>query len=240
MGEVINNGSMIVAILVIFVAGFIFKVIYTLCYNAVMDKIECKNFRQSEIINDIIGRFEKDNKDRGQIKNTSAYVKSELNKWKKCGIYVERMNDYGDAAIRLCIIIGAIVDMYLISNYNSGKLSVEEVIIRVSVYSFIPIICLMTGKLWDYATGIEYKKKTIFDEIVNYIDNRTIYIRFNVSANMEEKRVKSDGKISNDVEEYSKKGIINLDNETDNISANEEKEQYNKSEVIEQVLNEYL
>lgn len=255
MGEFVNNGSIVVAILVIFMAGFVFKVIYSLCYNSVLDKIEYKNFRQSKLVNHIVGDYESDNKDKVNIKNTEAYVKSKLNRWKECGLYVERMNDYGDASVGLCIIIGAIVDMYLISDYDSGKLSASETVIKVAVYSLIPAICFMIVKMWDYAVGIEYKKRMIFEEIVNYIDNRAIYVTLNTDNTVMEDIIKED-KISDNVQEQAvelnkNKGEKAEENEKagQNVSqgnagnskrADVKLKENEKAEVISQVLNEFL
>lgn len=260
MGELVNNGSIIVAILVIFMSGFVFKVIYSICYNAVLDKIECKNFRQSKIVNMIVENYESDNSDKKAIKNTEAYVRSKLNQWKECGIYVERMNDYGNVASGLCIIIGTIVDMYLISNYDSGNLSTSETVIKVAVYSLVPAICMMITKLWDYAVGIEYKKKMIFEEIINYIDNRTIYVTLNtddkavealindenVSENKKSKETQEkqqkeiNGEIQAVNDEGKKAGNGCVEQNQSDKSVERELEENEKVEVISQVLNEFL
>lgn len=260
MGELVYNGGIVVAILVIFMVGLAFKMVYTILYSEVLDKIECRNFRQCKIINNIVEGFEDKNKDKINIKNTGVYVKSELNRWKKYGIYVERMNDYGNLAVIMCIIIGAIVDMYLISNYDSGNLQVSEVVVKVSVYTFIPVICLIIIKIWDYAIGVEYKKKMIYEEIVNYIDNRAAYVTLNTDENVMEKIINDDNK-----EADIKSNIENTMQETNDISVDKndgKKENRNKgkkskedkkdksdsadlkenekAEVISQVLNEYL
>lgn len=248
MGELIYNGSIVVAILVIFMVGLAFKMMYTLCYSEVLDKIECRNFRQCKFISHIVEGYEDGNKEKVNIKNTGAYVKSEINKWKKWGLYVERMNDYGNAAVSLCIILGAIVDMYLISNYDSGNLQVSEVVIKVSVYSFIPAICFIIIKLWDYAVGVEYKKRVIYEEIVNYIDNRAAYVLLNTDEDILEKIINEDNesdnsdindlkkKINNEETSSIKDESIQVGDKEDNTDLKENE----KVEVISQVLNEYL
>lgn len=248
MGELIYNGSIVVAILVIFMVGLAFKMMYTLCYSEVLDKIECRNFRQCKFISHIVEGYEAGNKEKVNIKNTGAYVKSEINKWKKWGLYVERMNDYGNAAVSLCIILGAIVDMYLISNYDSGNLQVSEVVIKVSVYSFIPAICFIIIKLWDYAVGVEYKKRVIYEEIVNYIDNRAAYVLLNTDEDILEKIINEDNesdnsdindlkkKINNEETSSIKDESIQVGDKEDNTDLKENE----KVEVISQVLNEYL
>lgn len=257
MGELIYNGSIVVAILIIFMVGLAFKMIYTICYSEVLDKIECGNFRQCTIINHIVEGFEEGNKEKINIKNTGTYVKSELNKWKKCGLYVERMNDYGNLAVIMCIIIGAIVDMYLISNYDSGNLQVSEVAVNVSVYSFIPAICFIIIRLWDYALGIEYKKRMIYEEIVNYIDNGGAYVVLNTDENAVQEIIKEEDKVkdnkkdivqevqgsvkcksegSNGGETARSEEVANKEDKKDNAGLKENE----KVEVISQVLNEYL
>lgn len=249
MGELIYNGGIVVAILVIFMVGLAFKMMYTLCYSEVLDKIECRNFRQCKIISHIVEGFEAGNKEKINIKNTGAYVNNEINKWKKWGLYVERMNDYGNAAVSMCIIVGAIVDMYLISNYDSGNLQVSEVVIKVSVYSFIPAICFTIIKLWDHIMGIEYKKRVIYEEIVNYIDNREAYVSLNTDKDVIEKIINEDNNsddsknnINNNINkevkdaESIKNDVKQVDNKEDNTDLKENE----KVEVISQVLNEYL
>lgn len=184
--NMVNNGGIIIVMTIGLIIAFVFKTICSLCYDEVIGKIKSQNFIGCKRIKPIIEEFNNEIKNNRQINLPEYYLKSELHKWKCFGMNLDRINNYGNIAITICMIIGATMDLIILSDIGNSKSIIIENINKASVYTFVPLIFLGAFKLFDEIIALDYKKNIIFNEILNYISNPREYVRFAERINVEE------------------------------------------------------
>lgn len=175
--KIIDSGTIILIMTFGLVMAFMFKMLCSFCYDEVIDKIKSQNFIANKRIKNLIDKYNEDIKSGRQINNTEYYLRSELHKWKYMGLYVDKINNYGNIVITICLIVGGIVDLVIISDYGYGNKSMADVVRQTAVYTFVPLIFLGSLKLYERIVALDYKKKVIFDELLNYISNPREYVK---------------------------------------------------------------
>lgn len=184
--NMIDNGGIVIVMTIGLIISFVFKTICSLCYDEVIEKIKSQNFIGCKKIKPIIEEFNNEIKNNRQINMPEYYLKNELHKWKCFGMNLDRINNYGNIAITVCMIIGATMDLIILSDIGNSKIIIIENINKVSVYTFVPLIFLGAFKLFDEIIALDYKKNIIFNEILNYICNPREYVKFAEKINVEE------------------------------------------------------
>lgn len=184
--NMIDNGGIVIVMTIGLIIAFVFKTICSLCYDEVIEKIKSQNFIGCKKIKPIIEEFNNEIKNNRQINMPEYYLKNELHKWKCFGMNLDRINNYGNIAITVCMIIGATMDLIILSDIGNSKIIIIENINKVSVYTFVPLIFLGAFKLFDEIIALDYKKNIIFNEILNYICNPREYVKFAEKINVEE------------------------------------------------------
>ena len=186
LGNMVDNGGIVIVMTIGLIIAFVFKTICSLCYDEVIEKIKSQNFIGCKKIKPIIEEFNNEIKNNRQINMPEYYLKNELHKWKCFGMNLDRINNYGNIAITVCMIIGATMDLIILSDIGNSKIIIIENINKVSVYTFVPLIFLGAFKLFDEIIALDYKKNIIFNEILNYICNPREYVKFAEKINVEE------------------------------------------------------
>lgn len=184
--DMVDNGGIVIVMTIGLIIAFVFKTICSLCYDEVIEKIKSQNFIGCKKIKPIIEEFNNEIKNNRQINMPEYYLKNELHKWKCFGMNLDRINNYGNIAITVCMIIGATMDLIILSDIGNSKIIIIENINKVSVYTFVPLIFLGAFKLFDEIIALDYKKNIIFNEILNYICNPREYVKFAEKINVEE------------------------------------------------------
>lgn len=184
--NMVDNGGIVIVMTIGLIIAFVFKTICSLCYDEVIEKIKSQNFIGCKKIKPIIEEFNNEIKNNRQINMPEYYLKNELHKWKCFGMNLDRINNYGNIAITVCMIIGATMDLIILSDIGNSKIIIIENINKVSVYTFVPLIFLGAFKLFDEIIALDYKKNIIFNEILNYICNPREYVKFAEKINVEE------------------------------------------------------
>lgn len=184
--NMVDNGGIVIVMTIGLIIAFVFKTICSLCYDEVIEKIKSQNFIGCKKIKPIIEEFNNEIKNNRQINMPEYYLKNELHKWKCFGMNLDRINNYGNIAIMVCMIIGATMDLIILSDIGNSKIIIIENINKVSVYTFVPLIFLGAFKLFDEIIALDYKKNIIFNEILNYICNPREYVKFAEKINVEE------------------------------------------------------
>lgn len=184
--NMVNNGGIIVIMTIGLIIAFVFKTICSFCYDEVIGKIRSQNFIECKRIKQVIEEYNNELKTNRQINKPEYYLKSEIHKWKCLGMNLDRINNYGNIAITICLIIGAAMDLVILSDIGSGRSVIIENINKAAVYTFVPLIFLGAFKLFDEIISLDYKKNVIFDEILNYISNPREYVRFAEKMDVEE------------------------------------------------------
>lgn len=184
--NMVNNGGIIVIMTIGLIIAFVFKTICSFCYDEVIGKIRSQNFIECKRIKQVIEEYNNELKTNRQLNKPEYYLKSEIHKWKCLGMNLDRINNYGNIAITICLIIGAAMDLVILSDIGSGRSVIIENINKAAVYTFVPLIFLGAFKLFDEIIALDYKKNVIFDEILNYISNPREYVRFAEKMNVEE------------------------------------------------------
>lgn len=184
--DMVDNGGIVIVMTIGLIIAFIFKTICSLCYDEVIEKIKSQNFIGCKKIKPIIEEFNNEIKNNRQINMPEYYLNNELHKWKCFGMNLDRINNYGNIAITVCMIIGATMDLIILSDIGNSKIIIIENINKVSVYTFVPLIFLGAFKLFDEIIALDYKKNIIFNEILNYICNPREYVKFAEKINVEE------------------------------------------------------
>lgn len=184
--NMVDNGGIVIVMTIGLIIAFVFKTICSLCYDEVIKKIKSQNFIGCKKIKPIIEEFNNEIKNNRQINMPEYYLKNELHKWKCFGMNLDRINNYGNIAITICMIIGATMDLIILSDIGNSKIIIIENINKVSVYTFVPLIFLGAFKLFDEIIALDYKKNIIFNEILNYICNPREYVKFAEKINVEE------------------------------------------------------
>lgn len=173
----IEKQGMVYIMLFLFLCGFLLKTVCSLCYDEVIDKIDYLQLKSNKVAGEIIRNYEKDLKIGKNIKNTEVYVKSELHKWKKFGIIVEKMSSIGDGFGKMCIVFGVLVDIFLLSVPHAKELLGKNYMNKIYIYCALSIMLMLVLKMWSNFLAIDYKKNLIKDEIINYIDNHPNYVK---------------------------------------------------------------
>jgi len=266
--NMVNNGGIIIVMTIGLIIAFVFKTICSLCYDEVIEKIKSQNFIGCKRIKTIIEEYNNEVKNNRQINMPEYYLKNELHKWKCFGMNLDRINNYGNIAITICMIIGATMDLIILSDIGNSKSIIIENINKAAVYTFVPLIFLGAFKLFDEIIALDYKKNIIFDEILNYISNPREYVRFTEKINVEEfmdDTGKSESLVDNkntitgvtdsnnktvtgvtDSDNKTITDVTNLDNNTIPINTNnaskksDEECVKDKELVINEVLDEFL
>ncbi len=184
--NMVDNGGIVIVMTIGLIIAFVFKTICSLCYDEVIEKIKSQNFIGCKKIKPIIEEFNNEIKNNRQINMPEYYLKNELHKWKCFGMNLDRINNYGNIAITVCMIIGATMDLIILSDIGNSKIIIIENINKVSVYTFVPLIFLGAFKLFDEIIALDYKKNIIFNEILNYLCNPREYVKFAEKINVEE------------------------------------------------------
>ena len=184
--NIVDNGGIVIVMTIGLIIAFVFKTICSLCYDEVIEKIKSQNFIGCKKIKPIIEEFNNEIKNNRQINIPEYYLKNELHKWKCFGMNLDRINNYGNIAITICMIIGATMDLIILSDIGNSKIIIIENINKVSVYTFVSLIFLGAFKLFDEIIALDYKKNIIFNEILNYICNPREYVKFAEKINVEE------------------------------------------------------
>lgn len=184
--NMVDNGGIVIVMTIGLIIAFVFKTICSLCYDEVIEKIKSQNFIGCKKIKPIIEEFNNEIKNNRQINIPEYYLKNELHKWKCFGMNLDRINNYGNIAITICMIIGATMDLIILSDIGNSKIIIIENINKVSVYTFVSLIFLGAFKLFDEIIALDYKKNIIFNEILNYICNPREYVKFAEKINVEE------------------------------------------------------
>lgn len=184
--NMVDNGGIVIVMTIGLIIAFVFKTICSLCYDEVIEKIKSQNFIGCKKIKPIIEEFNNEIKNNRQINIPEYYLKNELHKWKCFGMNLDRINNYGNIAITICMIIGSTMDLIILSDIGNSKIIIIENINKVSVYTFVSLIFLGAFKLFDEIIALDYKKNIIFNEILNYICNPREYVKFAEKINVEE------------------------------------------------------
>lgn len=184
--NMVDNGGIVIVMTIGLIIALVFKTICSLCYDEVIEKIKSQNFIGCKKIKPIIEEFNNEIKNNRQINIPEYYLKNELHKWKCFGMNLDRINNYGNIAITICMIIGATMDLIILSDIGNSKIIIIENINKVSVYTFVSLIFLGAFKLFDEIIALDYKKNIIFNEILNYICNPREYVKFAEKINVEE------------------------------------------------------
>lgn len=211
--KMIDSGTIILIMTFGLVVAFVFKMLCSFCYDEVIDKIKSQNFIGNKRIKSVIDKYNEDIKSGRQINNTEYYLRSELHKWKYLGLYVDKINNYGNIVITICLIIGGIVDLLIISDYGYGNKSMVDVVRQTAVYTFIPLIFLGILKLYERIVAVDYKKKVIFDELLNYISNPRAYVK--LTENHYNNTVTSDSCKHNDKNGQKNANCVEMDKNVD-------------------------
>ena len=174
--KMVGSGGVIILMTIALLIAFVCKTVCSLCYDGVIDLINSQCFRYNTMVKGILDKYSEDVKSGKKINNPEFYVKSEIHKWKKFGIHLDKLNHYGNVAVLVCLIVGALMDMIIFSGVNREGFLISEVIQEAAVYTFVPLIFYGVLKLWDEVAALDYKREVILDEVVNYLCNPREYV----------------------------------------------------------------
>lgn len=183
----VERQGIIYVMLFLFLCGFALKTICSLCYDEVVNKIDYLQLKTNKIAGEIIRNYETDLKLGKNIKNTEVYVKTELHKWKKFGLVVEKMSSIGDGFGKMCFVVGALTDILLLSVQDVRELFGNNYMNKVYIYGALSIVLMLILKMWSNFLSIDYKRNRIKDEIINYIDNHPSYVKLFAERQQTEK-----------------------------------------------------
>ena len=248
---VVEHGGIIIFMTLIFMAGFICKIICGFCYDGAVEKNNHQNFRQCKILKDTIIKYDEKLKDGNKIKNIQMFVRCELHKWKVLGTLVEKLNIYGNAMILCCIFIGGVTDLIILARFENRSISTEVIVQEIAVYTLVPLIFVVCTFIWDLIIMIDYKREYIITEMVNYIENPREYVKLIKEINVEESNTKKEEIEGQNIEKIdikelnAEKNVVSEIKKDTLIGDEKEKIVNNNAEkskemVINQVLDEFL
>lgn len=217
MGEYLflfaRSGGLFALMFVFFVSGFAMKVIAGIFYDLAIENAtllltgQCKGVAK-EIVEEYRNKYSKEK----ECKNTRVFVDNSLHKWKKCGIFVERFDDFGNvvAGIGIFICVFFVMIMMIEKTFEN---TVSDLYMRyIYIYSMISVIIIIAIKGFELFVNTDNKKDRLRDLLVDYLDNH-----FDETV----KYVKLDKENSVSLEEMS---CSFLSNENDNEKINRAKE----------------